>query len=484
MALTFTGATGTSSATIPSHATGDLIIAFAYRDGSTTAPSLPSGENWSNLYNAGGNNSNSHRIAVKVARDGSETTGSFSNATDFLVVVVKTDLTGGEIGYKLGALGSGSSTTLSFTTFTLDNPHSSSRLVLFAGHRSTDVTVNTAPSNYTNITNRSVTGEIAAHRSDNLVSSFSTFTQSVGGSSSGWRTHTFEVWEVPPNQPLTPTLFTNTQTFYSPLFSTQFLTVQQDFGLVADSPDVYFEWGLVTETPATYTHDLGDLDATQNLTAARYNNVNTFYGPTVTATYALTAARFDNTNTFYGPTVSATYALTAARYDNEQTFYGPTVAAIYDITPARYDNEQTFYGPTVAASNALTAARFDNEQTFYAPTVTPSVTLVAARFDNDNTFYEPTVTRGAVELLPGLYENTNTFYSAVITQEGGPQYLVADRFDNTSVFYAPTVAAGAIELLPPFYENAQTFYAPTVAQTGSEEGGLNYRLFAIRKMRR
>lgn len=197
MALSFTGATGSTSVTIPSHVAGDLIIAFAYRDGSFTPPSLPSGQNWTNLFSNSGASTNSHRIAVKIARDSSEVSGTFTNATDMLIVVVNSSLNS-TIGYKLGALGSGVSTTLSYTGFTLDKPFNNSRVLLFAGHRSVDTTTNVAPTDYTNITSRVVTGEIAAHSSNNTLASLSTFTQSVGGTSSGWRTHTFEVWEVIP----------------------------------------------------------------------------------------------------------------------------------------------------------------------------------------------------------------------------------------------------------------------------------------------
>jgi len=249
---------------------------------------------------------------------------------------------------------------------------------------------------------------------------------------------------------LTASLYTNAQTFYSQLVSTQFFTVQQDFGLVNATPDVYFNWGLITETPAAYTNDLGDLQAggaTQNLTAALYTNNNTFYGPTVTTAYSLTAARYDNEQTFYAPTVTSTYALTATRYDNAQTFYDHVVTATY----------------------ALTAARYDNEQTFYAATVTSSITLTAARFDNNNTFYDATVERGAVDIAPDLFENQNTFYDAIVTQEGGPQFLVPDRFDNVSEFYAATVSAGAVDLLPPLYENEQTFYEAEVTQDSGEQ---------------
>ena len=236
MALSFTSATGTTSATIPSHAAGDLIVAFAYRDGNTTRPTLPSGQNWTQLTSANGANSNSHTLAIKTATSSSEATGTFTNATSFIVVVVKTDISGGLLGYKNGAPGTASSSTLSFTGFTLDDPYSSSRVMLFAGHRSTNTTIDAAPANFTNITSvLDATDGAAAHRSTNLVSSFSTITQSVGGTSSGWRTHTLEVYDyaVPNEQDLDITLDDVTVSASQTLQHSQALTGTLDSVTVA-----------------------------------------------------------------------------------------------------------------------------------------------------------------------------------------------------------------------------------------------------------
>lgn len=102
-------------------------------------------------------------------------------------------------------------------------------------------------------------------------------------------------------------------------------------------------------------------------------------------------------------------SLTPSRFDNSQTFYGPTVStggATQTLTPARFDNSQTFYFPTVTpGAVTLTPARFDNDQTFHSPTVTPgAVTLTATRFDNAQTFYVCTVSGGTPpEAANGLF---------------------------------------------------------------------------------
>lgn len=83
LAVAFVGsAAGATSATLPAHEAGDLIIAFSFRRGGLTAPTLPAG--WTNLdakAEAGGATNISARAAYRIATDGSTTTGTWTNAT-------------------------------------------------------------------------------------------------------------------------------------------------------------------------------------------------------------------------------------------------------------------------------------------------------------------------------------------------------------------------------------------------------------------
>lgn len=119
---------------------------------------------------------------------------------------------------------------------------------------------------------------------------------------------------------------------------------------------------------------------------------STFYASTVTSVVALSATRYDNSPTFYGPTVlRGTVTLTPARLDNAQTFYAPTVGrGAVGLTPSLYSNSQTFYAPTVTATRALTAGLFSNAQTFYAATVLRgTISLTAPLVSDGDTVYAP-----------------------------------------------------------------------------------------------
>lgn len=186
----------------------------------------------------------------------------------------------------------------------------------------------------------------------------------------------------------------------------------------------------------------------QTLTPSLFTNTPTFYAPTVTrGSVTLTPSLFTNSNTFYTPTVTrGAVTLTPSLFTDTNTFYSPTVTqagGTQTLTPSLFTNANTFYAPTVSpGSVTLTPGLFTNTSSFYAPAVTRgTVTLTPALFTNASTFYAPTVTRGAVSLSPALFTNASVFYPPSVYVPGGLQTLLPSLFTNLSVFYAPTVVA-------------------------------------------
>ena len=182
--ITYIGeATGTSSATLPAHQAGDLILAFAFRDGSTTLPTQPAG--WTSIDTAAANTC-SARFAYKVAASGSETTGTWTNATTVIFLVYR----GVNIENiaNIDTESTGSSTTVTYNANGFWQ--GLSRIVALAGHRSVDTALGTAPGTLSLIVNPvDATDEAAAFQS--TVDNFGNWTStnvSVGGTSSGWIT--------------------------------------------------------------------------------------------------------------------------------------------------------------------------------------------------------------------------------------------------------------------------------------------------------
>lgn len=182
--------------TMPAHQAGDLLLMFAYRDGSTTPPVLRDG--WTNVLN-GGTATNSCRIAYKIAESSSEIADSWGTASSLICVVYRAD---GTIGVGASARSSSASTTISYPALTLNNTDGTSWVVGFGGHRSIDTAVETPPTGMVNLVSvLDGTDEAAGHDTNGPVSSWSLQTVSVGGTSSGWNGATVEITEVAPPTP-------------------------------------------------------------------------------------------------------------------------------------------------------------------------------------------------------------------------------------------------------------------------------------------
>lgn len=205
--------------------------------------------------------------------------------------------------------------------------------------------------------------------------------------------------------------------------------------------------------------------ATQTLTPSLFSNTNTFYASTVTrGAVGLTPSLFSNTNSFYAPTVSASYSLTPSLFVNSNSFYGPTISTgVVNLTPGLFSSSNTFYGHVVSVGGVtLTPGLYANSNAFYGQSVSESYTLSASLFTNSASFYSHTVTTGAVTLTPSLFSNSHTFYSATVSQNGAPQDLTPSLFSNTNTFYAATVAPGSVSITPSLFSSSNTFYSPTV----------------------
>lgn len=246
----------------------------------------------------------------------------------------------------------------------------------------------------------------------------------VQGGAAGNVFQTFILGESgPAAQTLTPSLYTNTNTFHNP-----------------------------TIAPGTVTLEPLLLD-----------NSNTFFAANVTqggSTQTITPSLFTNSNSIFDSAISANYSLVANRYDNLQTFFGPSVGSVVTLAPSRYDNLNLFFAATVVRGTVtLSPALLSNNNTFFAATVAPgSVTLAPGRYDNIQTFFVPAVTAGTVVLNVPVVANNQIFYGPVVTDA----YPVnPSRYDNQQSFYPAAVTVNQI-VSPALYQNSNAFFAPSV----------------------
>ncbi len=188
MALSFVSSTAYSAASgaLPTFAAGDLALVAAYRDGSNTAPSLPAG--WLNVASSGAN-TNSMRVGYRVLQGTDTSTGTWTNATEIQVMVLR-----GQATPHVGGVGSGganNSNAIIYPALTMTVTDGTSWVIGFAGHRTaTDVNAKAA----TGMTSRSASVTSQGMHTAAGVSSFaSTAYTTTVNASSGWRSYSVEI---------------------------------------------------------------------------------------------------------------------------------------------------------------------------------------------------------------------------------------------------------------------------------------------------
>lgn len=175
-----------TTATLPAHQSGDLILGFGFRGGSTAAPTVPAG--WTsvavNSVNTGA------ALAYKFAASSGETSGTWSSANYVAFAVYRGASAAGAGSFLSG----NSSTTVSYPGRSLAVSDGTSWIVAFSGHRSIDTSLETPPSGLTLRNNASdLLNEIAAFDSAGGVSSWVTTDVAVGGTADRWAACTIEV---------------------------------------------------------------------------------------------------------------------------------------------------------------------------------------------------------------------------------------------------------------------------------------------------
>lgn len=187
MSISFVGIADAAgaSATLPAFNAGDVAYVFAFRDGSTTAPTLPAG--WT-LIDAAGANTCSYRAGYRVLVGGDTTTGTWTNATDLVCVVLR----GVDVGVPFGTenTAGGASTSMNWPALGAFHDSTARAWVLCMGAHRTATDVSTVA--LAGTTNRSpATTTVAAHTKASTTT-WSATAKTVNANS-GWETIVFEV---------------------------------------------------------------------------------------------------------------------------------------------------------------------------------------------------------------------------------------------------------------------------------------------------
>lgn len=189
-------AAAAATVTLPAHAVGDLIVIYAFRDGSNTVPSKPAASGtvpaWVDIDATTGANTCSCRTAQFVATATNHTSGTWTSATGMSAAVITGHLTSGPIGGH--ALGGGTgANTATAPAVTMSDTSGASALLHFYGNRTVTAWA-AAPAGYTR--RASVATEVALNTKDSTTAD-GAIAQTCTATSSGWRCATVEVLTGP-----------------------------------------------------------------------------------------------------------------------------------------------------------------------------------------------------------------------------------------------------------------------------------------------
>lgn len=201
MAISYVGvAAGTNSATLPSFQAGDIAVVFAFRDGSATNPTIPTG--WTNITNTADGTTCSASVGWRRLLATDTTTGTWTNASRVVVGVYRgcepfiTPVGG-------GVNSAGTTNTVTYGTVTMTRTNGTSWVLGLVGHRSVDTTIDSAAISGMTARGGGVDATAEAHLWDTNggVASFTSRTQTITGTASGWVTRMVELLALPNQVP-------------------------------------------------------------------------------------------------------------------------------------------------------------------------------------------------------------------------------------------------------------------------------------------
>lgn len=288
-------------------------------------------------------------------------------------------------------------------------------------------------------------------------------------------------------QALTPALYNDTDTFFTPVVITTYSLTP---GLFTDidnffSPTVETQYtvtpALFTDTDIFFSPIVG-LQGDQNLTPSLFIDTDTFFAPTVAGeTTEVPFSAYSGSSVIrargkFIPPMSVTIVIripldqdiTPNPFVDTDIFFPPIVslAGAQNVAPSLYVDPDTFFAPTVATTYTLTPSLYNDVDTFFSPIVEleGEDTINPPLFSDSDTFYAPTVGRGAVNVAPSLYSDTDAFFVPVITSV---KPLLPPLFTDADTFHSPTVVPGAVNIAPGLVIDADMFLQPFVFQEGA-----------------
>lgn len=419
MAISYVSSgTGTNSiASMPSHQAGDLLLFFAFRDGSTTAPSLPSGK--TNISSGSGSGvARAYRLGYLIATGSSETSGTWTSATSLICHVYRPS-SGKTISVGGFAVNSGSSSSVNYPTITMQDSSGSSLVAGFAGATQNNGSLETAPSG---MTNRSLvsdsTDEAAGHDTNGGVSSWSSTNSSVGWSLD-YCSAVVEILDVTSEVTLTAGNSDQINELSSAAITQEHVLTTGNSAQVNTSSAA-----AITQIHATTSGDAAQL--------------NTAASGAISQEHALTTGNSDQINSVADGAISQEHVLTSGNADQVNAVTDGAISQELTLTAGNSDQLNTSSADVITQEHILTSGDSDQVNTASSGEISTILTLVSGDSAQVNESTEESISQEHI-LTAGNSDQVNLTDDAAITQE---QILVAGDCDQVNTISEDAIQQG------------------------------------------
>ncbi len=415
MALSRVGGTSAAatSIAIPTHVAGDLIVIWAYRDGNTTPPTVPTAggtvPTFTTIDGPTGANTNSAVCAYAVAAGTTDTSGTWTNATGISVEVWRGQSAVPIGGHAQNGAAVASGGNLAMPAITLTDPTGNSIILAFAGWQ-TVTAWSAAPAGYTQ--RSQVATEVEALTKDTTTSDGAFNVSGTASGSGGTRRQQVEILAALGNRVSEVAV----EALVDPNGPRRVSQVAVE-ALIVNAPSV---GNRVSEVSV-------EVLLQDQVSPSFISSVTAVYTPTIVDPY-VHPSFIASATVVYTPALQG--YVSPSFIASVTTVYTPTIQDPY-VRPSFIASTTIVYTPTLTASS-----------TDVTPPFIPSVTVV----------YDPTVT--SVEVDPDFIDSVTVVYRPTlrVAFTGGGVSQVAlevTTSDDTADAYVSQIT---LEIVVPNYK--------------------------------
>ena len=229
-----------------------------------------------------------------------------------------------------------------------------------------------------------------------------------------------------------------------------------------------WKYGLQANLPGGHPYASAAPTTGDDLTPSLFTNTQTFHAATVAPGAVTLAPSLVNPGqSFFAPTASpGAVTLSPSLVTSGEAFHAPALSAVYGLAPSLLTNTQSFGAATVAPGAVTVSPDLAaNVSTFFGPAASPgAVDLAPALLASGTAFFDPIISNGGTALAPPLTTNGQSFFAASVAP--GAVIVAPPLVGDTQTFPTAAIAVGAVALQPPAIPSGGAIIAPVVAPGG------------------